>query len=1057
MDATRHKFSPAPSGGASAGLTPATAAAEDEVEIVKSLRQLHKDDDKCKLLMEYLDKQVYLGQQGQQEFYHAYPVLMDMIYGDKARKGWVFSERAVIKKFHSDAIERLREVPGGLRESLDRGRKFGALPGLAGIGVPKQRNDPILKLLLRKGDLVGFVERPDHPAHYMIPKDLAASFAEKAKNPFSRRALLMDLVGVHHGVRQKDGFKIDPKSYPPYEVSEVLLSMKLYYYCVFAYHPLVTQASSSWSSNRYRPPVEHDLVDDLFDFGVDVNKWNPLVEHDVDLHLPDALDVEAPYLVVLRDYLDKLNFQRGQPDMIFLRLVTEVWLNQHPDAKAPNEVQMRAIAILTNHVLWDETDGDLGIGYPHLSKEKQAELELGCARGILYHASLEFFLNTFRNMRTSNSQELERVVGVWVCWLRPPPQWQKPEYAERLEAMVQKFKPIYTEVLGTFLEMAASRFEFSSVYSQNRYLSLVRQVLEEYDKFIVDFVSSNRDDGYALAAAAAGAPKTPVPNGAANGLGGGGVVPKEAGVPGGATSTDPPRSQSPTIFSPTHKMARILSRLSKDAPKMGRAKTNVVAVLKGDQRGWEDGMVIFQNYKGSPDFPLLRLYPYPIDENRLEVGHVGKAAWSCLYKIRDGLHFKRYTTAISDLTSGMQHFEAIFGLFPLVIVVSMIFISAPFTALGVSFLVFVVLLPLFIFFRISIDRVRYDHYRNLFERLFGRRDDMRYQGLTEGIFGKGLRHLLDDLQLNHYPWRHAAVLIWILGALNLPENGKLGMLSIDFYLGIFSLVFLCVDPTLPAKRVREADPDIGGPLRYNPHVVQSYEVAFIVRAALQLDEYLMRHHVRNEGRYILNLRGMAAHFRLRALFFWALFMARAHTGWTAYRWGLVLIGAAAISWMDAGISNIQTVRLSGEWSADPSKGTAAGSTNYSKNPMYKVIVKNKSTLIARLSLDGQSAGTQALNLSLFATADDAPDSLAPGASPTGGASEQLSTNGKAELSRPVSTSHHGSWHPDPSGVPLAQLELMPATYLLVPSTYEPYEGRFALVVHSQPAVSVKQI
>ena len=56
------------------------------------------------------------------------------------------------------------------------------------------------------------------------------------------------------------------------------------------------------------------------------------------------------------------------------------------------------------------------------------------------------------------------MVGVWVCWLRPPPQWQKPEYAERLEAMVQKFKPIYTEVLGTFLEMAASRFEFSSVY-----------------------------------------------------------------------------------------------------------------------------------------------------------------------------------------------------------------------------------------------------------------------------------------------------------------------------------------------------------------------------------------------------------------------------------------------------------------------------------------------------------------------------------------------------------------------------------------------------------------
>ena len=33
-------------------------------------------------------------------------------------------------------------------------------------------------------------------------------------------------------------------------------------------------------------------------------------------------------------------------------------------------------------------------------------------------------------------------------------------------------------------------------------------------------------------------------------------------------------------------------------------------------------------------------------------------------------------------------------------------------------------------------RVRYDRFRNLFEGLFGHRDDMRYLGLTEGIFGK---------------------------------------------------------------------------------------------------------------------------------------------------------------------------------------------------------------------------------------------------------------------------------------------------------------------------------
>lgn len=53
------------------------------------------------------------------------------------------------------------------------------------------------------------------------------------------------------------------------------------------------------------------------------------------------------------------------------------------------------------------------------------------------------------NIRTSTSQELERAVGVWMCWLRPPPHWQTPEYAGRLELIIRKFKPMYTEVGGS--------------------------------------------------------------------------------------------------------------------------------------------------------------------------------------------------------------------------------------------------------------------------------------------------------------------------------------------------------------------------------------------------------------------------------------------------------------------------------------------------------------------------------------------------------------------------------------------------------------------------------
>ena len=58
-------------------------------------------------------------------------------------------------------------------------------------------------------------------------------------------------------------------------------------------------------------------------------------------------------------------------------------------------------------------------------------------------------LNTFRNVRTTAREELERAVGLWACWLRPPPHssWQKEP--EKLARLMQTFKPMCVRVCGS--------------------------------------------------------------------------------------------------------------------------------------------------------------------------------------------------------------------------------------------------------------------------------------------------------------------------------------------------------------------------------------------------------------------------------------------------------------------------------------------------------------------------------------------------------------------------------------------------------------------------------
>ena len=98
-----------------------------------------------------------------------------------------------------------------------------------------------------------------------------------------------------------------------------------------------------------------------------------------------------------------------------------------------------------------------------------------------------------------------------------------------------------------------------------------------YDKCLVTTVDSNRDESARLN----GAPTTPLPNGTA--YGGAGQPVGEAAVEADAS----PRPQSPTLFSPTHKMARFLSRFSNESPSKNtkKRKKNEVAALKGDDLG----------------------------------------------------------------------------------------------------------------------------------------------------------------------------------------------------------------------------------------------------------------------------------------------------------------------------------------------------------------------------------------------------------------------------------------------------------------------------------------
>jgi len=152
----------------------------------------------------------------------------------------------------------------------------------------------------------------------------------------------------------------------------------------------------------------------------------------------------------------------------------------------------------------------------------------------------------------------------------------------------------------------------------------------------------------------------------------------------------------------------------------------------------------------------------------------------------------------------------------------------------------------------------------------------------------------------------------------------------------------------------------------------------------------------------------------------------------------------------------------GAWSA--AAGTAAGCPNhrrYGYNPVYRLLVSHRTPLVARLASGnasshggGHGGGRRpSLSLALFpavASGSAGAGLLHPRASPSAPLGSEAG---------PRAVSGRGVYGGGGCGVSLpAGLALDPGTYLLVPSTFDPWDGNFLLSVYANPgALAISQL
>lgn len=189
----------------------------------------------------------------------------------------------------------------------------------------------------------------------------------------------------------------------------------------------------------------------------------------------------------MRSYAQQLCLRPYADDMLVLRSFAELWLNQNSMTHTPTNTQIRAALCLSGEVLWG-TNASVPLVYEPLPETSLTSPPwLDSPVTLLGRLTERFILSSFFDFPVSGPQDLEGIVHLWLTWLRPCDNWTESQCSaeDKLLPLMTHLRPLYTDVLGAFLEVLASRFEMNDTPSQLRYLSLLHEVLLAFDEHLV--------------------------------------------------------------------------------------------------------------------------------------------------------------------------------------------------------------------------------------------------------------------------------------------------------------------------------------------------------------------------------------------------------------------------------------------------------------------------------------------------------------------------------------------------------------------------------------------
>jgi len=137
--------------------------------------------------------------------------------------------------------------------------------------------------------------------------------------------------------------------------------------------------------------------------------------------------------------------------------------------------------------------------------------------------------------------------------------------------------------------------------------------------------------------------------------------------------------------------------------------------------------------------------------------------------------------------------------------------------------------------------------------------------------------------------------------------------------------------------------------------------------------------------------------------------------------------------------------------------------NYTKNPIFRVILHSRSSLISRLFLPENITISQAMNLALYPYIPGSsniglPAYVSPSPLPPDAKATCITSSNKGIYTSPYCGVSIGSSSSFGGGGSSASIVLDPGTYLIIPSTFDPYYGKFRLMIYiSSKDAQVTQI